>query len=145
MARWAAGQRTLAGNTTWPQLSVFSSALADLWVVECGIANTSGTQIEMRIVRISGASGTVGSGLTELCLDNPGMVTAQGMAFASHTAGTPTLSDAGYRAVIGPYSGYIFTFDPIELAAAAGTVNGLATVVENGTGQITQSYFKWSE
>ncbi len=145
MARWAAGVRTAAGNTSWPLISVFSETLTDLMVLECGIANTSGTAIEVRIARISSGPGTVGAGLTETCLDNPQLTAAKGMAFTTYTAGTPTMTDAGYRAVIGPYSGYIFTFDPIEILAAAGTVNGVCAVIENGTGQITQSYFKWYE
>src|SRR5262249_47409583 len=139
MAKFAAGVRTGAGNTTWPLISVFSEAVTDLYVLECGIANTSGTAIEVRIARISSGPGTVGAGLTETCLDNPGVTAAKGMAFTTHTGGTPTLTDLGYRAVVGPYSGYIFTFDPIEIASAAGTANGVCAIVENGTGQITQS------
>lgn len=145
MAKFAAGARTAAGNTSWPLISVFSEAVTNLYVLECGVSNTSGTQIEVRLARISSGPGTVGAGLTETCLDNPGVTAAKGMAFTTYTAGTPTMTDLGYRAVIGPYSGYIFTFDPIEIQSAAATVNGVCAVVENGTGQITQSYFKWSE
>lgn len=145
MAKFAAGQRTTAANTTWPLISLFSEAVTNLYVLECGIANTSGTAVEVRLARIASGPGTVGGGLVETCLDNPGVTASKGMAFGSHTAGTPTLTDLGYRAVIGPTSGYIFTFDPIEIASAAATVNGIVAIVENGTGQITQSYWKWSE
>ena len=145
MARFAAGVSTGAGNTTWPILSVFSEAVTEISVVEAGVANTSSTAFEVRVVRISSGPGTVGAGLVETCLDNPGVTAAKGMAFTTHTAGTPTLTDAGYRAVVGPYSGYIFTFDPIKVDAGAGTINGVGLIVENGTGQISQSYFKWWE
>lgn len=145
MARWAAGVRTSAGTSTLPLISLYSEAFTDVQVLECGISNTSGTAFEARIARISSGPGTVGAGLVENCLDNPLATAAKGMAFASHTAGTVTLTDTGYRAVIGPYSGYIFTFDPIEIASGAGTVNGLCAVAENGVAQISQAYFKWYE
>lgn len=144
MAKYAAGARTTAGNTTWPIISIFAEAVTDVSVLECGISNTSSTAFEVRAVRISSGPGTVGAALTKTPTDNPTAV-PKALAFTTHTAGTPTMTDLGYRAVIGPYSGYIFTFDPIVLDAAAGTANGMAIVVENGTGQIAQSYFKWSE
>ncbi len=145
MPSFAAGAKTGAGNTTWPSISVFSSALVDVQVMECGVFNTSSTAFDVRVARISSGPGTVGAGLVEAALDNP-LAVAAGAAFTTHTGGTPTMTDAGYRASIGPNSGVIFTFSPaIEVQAAVGTANGLCVVTENGTGQAAQAYFKWIE
>lgn len=127
-----------------PSISLFSETVTDIHVLECGCFNTSGTAFEVRLARISSGPGTVGAALTKNALDNPTAV-AKALAFGSHTAGAVTLTDGGYRAVVGPYSGVIFTFDEFEVNSAAGTVNGVALVVEQGSGQISQSYFKWSE
>lgn len=146
MPRFAAGVKTGAGNTTWPSISLFSSASNQVNLEECGLWNTSSTAMDVKLARVSSGPGTVGAGLTETALDNPSAV-AGGQAFTTHTGGTPTLTDLGYRATLGAYGGAIFTFpgDGIEIVSAAATVNGVCAVVENGTGQALQAYFAWRE
>lgn len=146
MARFAAGVKTSAGTTTLPMMSVFSESVTDIQLVECGIFNTSSTAFDVKLARISSGPGTVGAGLVENCLDNPA-VTSKAQAFTTHTAGAPTLTDIGYRASIAANSGVIFTFGGmgVEVAAAAGTANGLCIVPENGAGQASQAYFVWME
>ncbi len=144
MPKFSAGQRTTAGTATLPSISIFSETNTDIMVTEAGCFNTSSTAFEIRLARTAAGPGTAGAALTKNALDNP-LATAKALAFGSHTAGAVTLTDAGYRAVVGPYGGVIFTFDQMEIPAAAGTVNGLVLVVEQGAGQISQSYFKWTE
>ncbi len=144
MGNFSAGQRTTAGTATLPSISLFSEANTDVLLKECGCFNTSSTAFEVRLARISSGPGTVGSALTKSALNNP-LAVSKALAFGSHTAGAVTLTDGGFRAVVGPYSGVIFTFEDFEIGAAAGTTTGVALVVEQGTGQISQSYFKWSE
>ena len=70
----------------------------------------------------------------------------------THTADATLGEDLGYRAVLGAAvgSGVIWTFgdsgiqiglpDAVELVT-----NGIGLILENGTGQICQSYFIWDE
>ncbi len=147
MATFAAGVKTSAGTVQWPIISVFSSALNQCNVMEVGVFNTTTTAFDIRLVRFT-AAGTVGAGLVEACLDNP-LLVGGGMAFTTHTAGTPTLVDLGYRASVGAAigAGVIWTFggEGIEIPAGAGTINGVGVGIENGAGQASQAYIKWIE
>lgn len=148
MPRFSAGLKTTAGTTTLPSLSLFSGALTDVKLVECGVFNTSSTAFDIKLARISSGPGTVGSALTKTPVDNPSAV-SNALAFGSHTAGAVTLTDGGYRASIGGQigSGVIWTFgnDGYEVNAVAGTTTGICVVVENGVGQAAQAYFVWDE
>ncbi len=148
MTRFAAGAKTGAGSTILPLISLFSSAVSDVKLVEIGVFNTSGTAFDVRLARISSGPGTVGAALTRTPVDNPSAV-ATGLAYTTYTAGTVTLTDAGYRCSIGGAigSGQIWTFggDGFEVNAVAGTVNGVCVVIENGTGQAAQAYMVWDE
>lgn len=148
MPRFAAGVKTGAGSTILPLISLFSSTTAQPNVREIGVFNTSTTAFDIKLCRLSSGPGTVGAGLTETPIDNP-LAVAGGMAFTTHTAGTVTLTDAGYRASIGAAigAGVIWTFgaEGLVIPTAAGTVNGIGVVVENGTGQIAQAYVAWDE
>ncbi len=148
MPRCSAGVKSTAGSTTLPLFSVFSSPTVELQAVEFGVFNTTVTAFDVKLCRITSGPGTVGAGLTEACLSNPLYVPAA-QAFTTHSAGAPTLVDLGYRASIGAAigAGVVFTFggSGVEVAAAAGTVNGLCVVVENGTGQAAQCYAIWDE
>src|SRR6185503_3109897 len=127
MPRFAAGAKTSAGTVQWPMLSLFSSAVAQPNIREIAIFNTTTTAFDVKLARIASGPGTVGAGLTETPLDNPSAV-AGGMAFTTYTAGTPSLTDLGYRASIGAAigAGVIWTFgdEGLEILPAAGTVNG---------------------
>lgn len=148
MPRFAAGVKTGAGSTILPLISLWSSVTAQPNVREIGIFNTTTTAFDVKLVRLSSGPGTVGAGLAETPLDNPVAVSG-GQAFTTHTAGTIAQTDAGYRASIGAAvgAGVIWTFggEGLEILAAAGTVNGVGIVVENGTGQAAQVYISWDE
>lgn len=148
MPRFSCGAKTGAGSTTLPLISLFSSAISQPNIREIGVFNTSGTAFDVKLARISSGPGTVGAGLVETPIDNP-VAVAGAMGFTTHTAGAPTLTDAGYRASIaaGIGAGVIWTFggEGLEVLPASGTVNGVCVVVENGTGQAAQAYFVWDE
>lgn len=148
MPRFAVGAKTSAGTVQWPMLSLFSSALVQPNIREIGITNTTTTAFDVKLARIASGPGTVGAGLSEAPLDNP-LAVAGCMGFTTYTAGTPTLTDAGYRASIGAAigAGVIWTFggEGLEITAAAGTVNGVCVVPENGAGQAAQIYIVWDE
>ncbi len=148
MARFSAAVKTGAGSTILPIISLFSSALNDVRLLELGVFNTTTTAFDLRLSRISSGPGTVGAALVKNCLDNPTLVPA-GLGFTTHTAGTVTITDAGYHASIGAAigAGMVWTFGGHGLVvdAAAGTVNGICAVVDNGTGQAAQAYLVWEE
>jgi len=146
MPKFAAGCKTSAGNTTWPSISFFSGATLKQNLYEIGVFNTSSTAVDVKLARISSGPGTVGSALTKTSIDSPG-ASSSCFAFQTHTGGTPTLTDLGVRATLGPYAGVIWTegMAGFETLAAAGTANGICVVVENGTGQALQAYGKWLE
>lgn len=148
MPQFAAGAKTGAGSTILPILSVWSGVANQMNIFEIGIFNTTTTAFDVKLVRLSSGPGTVGAALTKTPLDNPAAVSGC-FAFTTQTAGTIAAADAGLRASIGAAigSGVIWTFaaEGLEIAAAAGTVNGVGILVENGTGQAAQAYFRWNE
>jgi hypothetical protein len=148
MPRFAAGAKTGAGSTILPVISIWSGVTTEPNIREIGVTNTSNTAVDVKIVRLSSGPGTVGASLTKTPLDNPSAV-AGGFAFTTQTAGTITQADAGYRASVGAFigAGVIWTFggEGLEILAAAGTVNGVGVVVENGVGQALQAYVVWDE
>lgn len=148
MPRFAAGAKTGAGSTILPLISVWSGVTAQPNIREIGIFNTTATNFDVKLVRLSSGPGTVGAALTKTPIDNPAAVSGC-FAFTTHTAGTITQADAGYRASIGAAigAGVIWTFggEGLEILPAAGTVNGVGVVIENGTGQAAQAYVVWDE
>ncbi len=148
MPRFSAGVKTGAGSTTLPLISLFSSVSAQPNIREIGLFNTTAVAVDVKLVRLSSGPGTVGASLTKTPIDNPFAVSGA-FAFTTHTAGAVTQTDAGYRASIGAAigAGVIWTFggEGFEITPAAGTVNGVAVVIENGTGQVLQGYVVWDE
>lgn len=145
MARYSAGVKTGAGSTTLPVISLYASASVGARIREIGVFNTSGTQVDVKLVRLTTA-GTQGTGLTEAPHD-PSEAAASCTAFTTHTA-APTLgADLGYRATLGAAagSGCIWTFGDSGLRIPTGTANGIGVIVENGTGQALQAYLVWDE
>jgi len=150
MSRYSAGDRTAAGSTTLPIISIYSGAATTGAIVEIGIFNTTATAVELYLVRLT-TTGTQGANLVE-ARHNLKKVAAACTVHGTHTV-NPTLGeDLGYRTVLGAAigSGVIWTFGddgiPITAADAVEAVtNGVGVVVENGTGQICQSYIVWDE
>lgn len=148
MPQFAAGAKTGAGSTILPLFTIWSGVNNQANIFEIGIFNTTTTAFDVKLVRLSSGPGTVGAALTKTPLDNPGAVSGC-FAFTTQTAGTIAAVDAGLRASIGAAigSGVIWTFagEGFEIAAAAGTVNGVGVMVENGVGQAAQVYGRWNE
>lgn len=148
MPQFAAGAKTGAGSIILPLLTVWSGAANQANIFEIGIFNTTTTAFDVKLVRLSSGPGTVGAALVKTPLDNPGAVSGC-FAFTTQTAGTIAAVDAGYRASIGAAIGagvvWPFPGEGFEIASAAGTVNGVGILVENGTGQAAQVYVRWQE
>lgn len=149
MARFAVGVKTTASaGTLVPIASIFPTASVGGALREIGVTNTTTTAFDIRLARITVGPGTLGAGLTEACLTNPGDV-ANCMAFTTSTGGTPTFVDLGYRASIGAAigAGVIWTFGDIGmiLPPTAGTLNGVCILPENGASQAAQVYFVFDE
>lgn len=146
MSRFNAGGLTSAGSTTLPLISVYGATTVTPRIREIGVFNTSTTAVAIKLVRLT-TLGTAGSALTRAALNAVDPSTAVTTAFNTHTV-APTLgADLGYRAVIGAAAGagIIWTFDDWDLTIASVANAGIGVIVENGTGQACQAYFKWTE
>ncbi len=150
MPRFSAGDRTAAGSTTLPLISIYSAAASTGALRDLGIFNTTTTAVEIYLARLTTA-GTQGANLVE-ARQNPKKPPAVCTVFGTHTV-APTLGDdLGYRGVLGAAigAGIIWTFGedgiPITAADAVEAVtNGIGLLVENGAGQICQAYVVWDE
>lgn len=145
MPRFSVGDRTGAGSTTLPLISLYAAAAVEGKLREVGAFNTTSTSLEIYLARFS-TTGTQGTGLTETKHD-PGSAAPGCTAFETHTVAPTLAGDLGYRAALGAAvgSGVIWTFGDTGLRIPAGTGNGIGIVIENGTGQILQAYIVWDE
>lgn len=145
MARYSTGDRTGAGSTTLPLISLYAAAASSGAIREIGVFNTTATAVELFLVRLTTA-GTQGAALVEALHDDNSQAAAC-TAFGTHTV-APTLGDdLGYRAVLGAAigSGVIWTFGDTGLRIPEGVANGIGLLVENGSGQVCQAYIVWDE
>lgn len=144
--RYSAGLLTGAGSTTLPLIGLVGASGIRPRVWEVGMFNTSSTAVALKLVRMSTA-GTPGSASSAILQYVPEDTAPVAHVYGTYTSTGPTITDAGYRCVLGalPGSGVIWTFgtDGIDLPNVAAA--GLGIVVENGTGQAVQAYFVWSE
>ncbi len=131
-------------------MSLWSAAASVGTLREVGCFNTTTTAVEIFLTRLS-TTGTQGAGLTEARYNMKGPP-ALCTAFTTHTADATYDEDLGYRAVLGAAigSGVIWTFGDAGLViglpdAVELVTNGIGISLENGTGQICQTYFVWDE
>ena len=150
MARFSAGDLTLAGTAARPMLSIYSPAASVGVLREVGCFNTTATAVAVFLTRLTDA-GTQGAGLTE-ARHNPKKPPALCTVFTTHTADATLGDDLGYRAQLGAAvgSGVIWTFgdDGIMITApdaVEAITNGVGLILENGTGQALQAYMVWDE
>ncbi len=144
MGRYSVGDRTGAGSTTLPIISLYAPAGSGGTMREIGVFNTTTTAVALMLVRMS-TTGTQGAGLTEAEYNAdapPPLMTA----FTTHTV-TPTNTELGYRAMLGSAigSGVIWTFGANGIVIPPGTGNGVGIIVATGTGQICDAYMVWDE
>ena len=145
MARFSAGGLTTAGSTTLPVVGLIGSAGVQARIREIGVFNTTATAVALKLVRITTA-GTPGATLAS---QNGNMDPTSSIALLKNTfSGTaPTTVDLGFRCVLGAAvgSGFVWTFEDWDLTTLVLANSGIGILVENGTGQALQTYFKWLE
>ena len=140
-----AGRSTVVGTSLRAVASVFSTATQGFRLIECGVFNTTATEVAVSLVFFTNATG-VGAGLTEVEWDQ-GLNPAPSMtAFAGHTADGAVTAPVR-QATLGPVkgSGIIWTFEAPCLVVPLGTANGIGIICPTGTGQIVDYYFDWIE
>jgi hypothetical protein len=146
VARVSGGAKSAgAGSTTLPLMSLYGIAAVSGVLREVGVFNTTATNCDVKLVRLTTA-GTQGASITAAPQVDRAAAPSCTL-FNTHTA-NPTLgNDLGYRASLGAAigSGVIWTFGDRGIEWPVGTGNGIGVIVENGTGQICQIYFVWDE
>jgi hypothetical protein len=145
MADFSAGGLTSAGSTTLPIISLYSTAAVLPRIREIGIYNTSTTTaVALKLVRLT-TTGTQGANLVEAPMNPANPEAAVATAWGTHTV-APTLgNDMGFRCVLGALSGVIWTWEDYVFTVTAAANAGVGVIVENGTGQACQAYFRWTE
>lgn len=144
--RCAAGGR---GVTNLPDPDqgpgVCAAAATAIRIREICISNTTTTAFAAALALIS-TSGTQAGGLTEVCLDNPG-VTPAGTAFTSQSSGSTVVGAAFGNVSIGAAIGamYTWTFGENGIVRPAGTGNGIIITCPTGTAQFFDFYIVWDE
>jgi hypothetical protein len=139
-----AGRSTVVGTTLRAIASVFSTATKPFRLRECGVSNTTSTEVAVALVFFTNATG-VGTGITEVEWDSND-ATPLCTAFAGHTA-DGAVSAAIRQWTLGAVkgSGVIWTFGDMGLVVPTGTANGVGIICPTGTGQILDYYYDWEE
>lgn len=146
MSGFIAGGLTGAGSTTLPLVGLIGSASVKPRIMEIGVFNTTSTAVAIKLCRITTA-GTPGSTLTADKLDPTNPEANVALLKGTFTSTAPTTTDLGFRAVLGAAvgSGFVWTFEDWELCVNVAANAGVGILVENGTGQALQTYWKWRE
>jgi hypothetical protein len=145
MARFSAGGLTTAGSTTLPVVALVGSAGVQARVREIGVFNTTAVAVALKLCRVTTA-GTPGSTLTSQN-GNADPTSSIALLKNTYTSTAPTTVDLGYRCVLGAAvgSGFVWTFEDFDLTTLVAANSGIGILVENGTGQALQTYWKWLE
>lgn len=145
MARFAAGVLTGTGSITLPIFALTGGTTVRPHIVEIGVSNTTATAVALKLVRLSTA-GTPGSTATSNQVTDPEGPASIALAKGTYTV-TATMTDLGYRCVLGATIGsaFIWTFGDAGLVIPATANAGVGILVENGTGQACQAYAVWDE
>jgi hypothetical protein len=145
MAHFVAGGLTTAGSTTLPVAALVGGTTVLARIREIGVFNTTATAVALKLVRVTTA-GTPGATLTAAAMN---MDPAAAVAVLKNTySGTaPTTTDLGFRTVLGAAvgSGFVWSFEDFDLTTLVVASSAVGILVENGTGQALQVYFKWFE
>lgn len=146
MPGFVAGGLTTAGSTTLPVVALVGSASVRCRVREIGVFNTTSTAVALKLCRLTTA-GTPGATLTADKLDPANAVANVGLLKNTYSSTAPTTSDLGFRCVLGAAvgSGFVWTFEDVDLCTLVAANAGIGILVENGTGQALQTYWKWAE
>jgi hypothetical protein len=144
-SRYSAGLLTTAGSTTLPIAALVGASTIRPRIWEIGVFNTTAVAVALKLVRMTTA-GTPGTAASATAIHVPEDTANVAVVRGTYSV-TATMTDAGYRCVLGATvgSGCIWTFGDSGLVLPAATAAGVGIVVENGTGQACQAYFVWSE
>jgi hypothetical protein len=146
LARFSGSWRSNgAGSTTLPLGSLYAPAGNRLILREVHAFNTTDTAVAIHL-RAFTATGTQGSGQTEIEYDNTGP-TPTGTLFDTHTV-TPTITAGAYASATlaaATGAGVIWEFGDAGIYIPAGTGNGAGVLIATGTGQILDLTFVWDE
>jgi hypothetical protein len=146
MSIYGAGFLTTAGSTTLPVAALVGSASVRCRILEIGVFNTTSTAVALKLCRLTTA-GTPGTAATIDKLDPADPAAAVGALRNTYSSTAPTTSDAGFRVILGAAvgSGFVWTFDDYQFCTLVAANAGVGILVENGTGQAIQTYWKWKE
>lgn len=146
MSGFVAGGLTTAGSTTLPVVALVGSASILCRVREIGVFNTAATAVALKLCRLTTA-GTPGSTLTADKLNPADPVANVGLLKNTYSSTAPTTTDLGFRTVLGAAigSGFVWTFEDWALCSLVAANAGIGILVENGTGQALQTYWRWNE
>lgn len=146
MGTFVAGALTSAGSTTLPVVALLGSASTRPRILEIGVFNTTSTAVALKLCRVTTA-GTPGSTITADKLDPTDPEANVALLKQTYSSTAPTTTDLGFRCVLGAAvgSGFVWTFEDNELRVNAAANAAVGILVENGTGQALQTYWKWRE
>jgi hypothetical protein len=145
-SRYSAGLLTTAGSTTLPLAALVGASTIRPRIWEIGMFNTTATAVALKLVRMTTA-GTPGGAASAIATHIPEDSAPVGAVRGTYSSTAPTITDAGYRCVLGAAvgAGCIWTFGDSGFIIPAVTAAAVGIVVENGTGQAIQTYWTWSE
>jgi hypothetical protein len=142
MRAYGAG-RGSAASTAARGPAVFGIASRPIYLLECGVFNTTASAVAVALSKATAAGTTTGT-VTEVSEDPE--VTPVAVVTTGHSADatvTGPYVQASLGAAIG--AGVIWTFGGKGLRVPAGTANGFVLTLPTGTGQIFDFYFVWDE
>jgi hypothetical protein len=127
-------------------VALVGSAGVKAGVLEIGVFNTTATAVALKLCRLTTA-GTPGATLTAAGLEPSNPLASVAVLKNTYTSTAPTTSDLGFRCVLGAAvgSGFVWTFRDGEFDTLVAANAGIGILVENGTGQALQTYWKWRE
>lgn len=146
MTTFMGGGLTSAGSTTLPLVALVGGTTVRPRILEIGVFNTTTTAVALKLCRLTTA-GTPGSNMAVDKADPLEVETNIALLKNTYSSTAPTTSDLGFRCVLGAAigSGFVWTFEDNELRVPSTANNAIGILVENGTGQAVQTYWKWRE
>lgn len=149
MATFSAGWRTAAaGSTTLPMASLISATTVRPRVFEIGVFNTTATGFGVAVRRCTALGGTHAGAASAIQKESDTAQAPLATVIDADTGTAPTLTSGQVRvatlgAAIG--SGIVWTFGPLGLVLPDTANNGIVIIGYQGTAQICDIYFAWSE
>lgn len=143
---FAATLVTSAGSTTLPLCALVGGTGARLFIRQIAVYNTTVTEADLILCRLSTA-GTPGTSATTRVLDTNDTLAAVGVLKNTYTSTAPTTTDLGIALYVGAAKGsaVILPFGPKELVVPATASAAIGILVGTGTGQAVRTHWIWEE